>query len=130
MGVVAQRVGIVELAADDIDHLLDIVVEAGPAPFADGVDDVLVHAGLERAPRVHRPFVLRRPVARRHQDRDLLQRLGERDVVAQIVAELVGLIGEPRIPEPDRERAVGAPASGRSDLLIEPFLVFRHLLGF
>src|SRR5437016_6253549 len=53
---------------------------------------------------MRRPFELRRPVARRHQDRDLGLLRGERRAEADMGTELVGMVGEARALQPDMHR--------------------------
>ena len=124
MGVVAWRVGVVELAADDVDHLLDGIVESRPAAVPNRPDNVLMDVSLECAALVHRPCVLGHPLTRRYLDGDLLQPRRERGVVPQAVVEFTGLFGQRRVSQPDCERTTGAAVSSRSDFRVDLFCSF------
>src|SRR5258708_6588386 len=92
--LVADAVVAVQLGAKIVDRGL-LGRQAGRALAArDLVGDLGVEAGLERELAVRVPLVLRGPEARRDQDRELVERIRQRALVAQVRAGLLHRIGQ------------------------------------
>ena len=95
---------VVIVAAEIVDELLVGVAERRGAALGDRVDRLLRQPGLARKPDMCRPFELRGPITRGHQDCDFGLARRELRAEANMRPELVGVIGKAGALEPDMHR--------------------------
>jgi len=122
----AQAVSLVQRFRDVVDHLRLGVAEEWRAAIPDRLDDLRIHAALEREPLVRVPFVMRTPVPRGDEDGDLRQLRREYRVEAQDRAEPGGMSGHFRAVEPGHHRRRGRAAFSRDCLVVGFLLVGAH----
>ena len=99
----------IERRDDVVDDGFVVMLEGRLAPGAHRVDHGVGHAGRTRVLLMCPPFIVRGPVARGQQDRELREARGQRAVITAILAERLGAFGQFGTAEPDGERTRHMP---------------------
>src|SRR6185437_7959012 len=87
----------------------------------------LCDSRLARGLFMHKPFVLSGPMARHHEDHNLEKPLIELAPAPEHIAEMVGVVRDFRISEPDSERAADNPVTHTADFIVYTLLVQCHV---
>ena len=125
---VAHLFGVQQFRAEIVDRLFVFLHPGGTFSLRDRVGDRGAQARLERRAMVCLPFVLRGPVAGRHDDCELVQLPRNRGIEARGCAELLGEVTRLGAAQQNVERSVGAAARPRQQVLEHRLLCRRHLI--
>ena len=90
----------------------------GGRRLRNGLDDVCLKSVLERLLLVDAPFVMRGPMARDDQHRQLPKAGRQVDLEANVLAQLLRPACELRVAEPGRHRRGRVPAKARRGFIV------------